>query len=83
MLERDCDRLIRNDRVIWASCMVACKDADAMVTGNTRRYSSSLEKITQVVDPRAGEIMFGLNTMDHDSILTLMVIIFMEILVNG
>ena len=61
MLERDCDRLVRNDRVIWASCMIACKDADAMVTGNTRRYSSSLEKITKVVDPREGEIMFGLN----------------------
>jgi len=61
MLEWDCDRLIRNDRVIWASCMVACNDADAMVTGNTRRYSSSLEKISQVVDPRPGEIMFGLN----------------------
>ena len=61
MLEWDCDRLIRNDRVIWASCMVACKDADAMITGNTRRYSSSLEKISQVVDPRPGEIMFGLN----------------------
>ena len=61
MLKWDCDRLIRNDRVIWASCMVACKDADAMVTGNTRRYSSSLEKIAQVVDPRPGEIMFGLN----------------------
>ena len=61
MLEKDCDRLVRNDRVIWASCMIACKDADAMVTGNTRRYSSSLEKITKVVDPRAGEIMFGLN----------------------
>ena len=61
MLERDCDRLIRNDRVIWASCMVACSDADAMVTGNTRRYSSSLDKITKVVAPREGEIMFGLN----------------------
>ncbi len=61
MLEWDCDRLIRNDRVIWASCMVACGDADAMVTGNTRRYSSSLEKIVKVVDPRPGEIMFGLN----------------------
>merc|ERR1711965_630384 len=24
LLQRDCDRLIRNDRVIWASCMVAC-----------------------------------------------------------
>ena len=41
--------------------MVACKDADAMITGNTRRYSSSLEKIIKVVDPRPGEIMFGLN----------------------
>ena len=61
MLEWDCDRLIRNDRVIWASCMVACEDADAMITGNTRRYSSSLEKIIKVVDPRPGEIMFGLN----------------------
>ncbi len=61
MLEWDCDRLVKNDRVIWASCMVACKDADAMVTGNTRRYSSSLEKIVKVVDPRPGEIMFGLN----------------------
>ena len=61
MLEWDCDRLIRNDRVIWSSCMVACGDADAMVTGNTRRYSASLEKIVQVVKPRTGEIMFGLN----------------------
>jgi malate dehydrogenase (oxaloacetate-decarboxylating)(NADP+) len=61
MLEWDCDRLVRNDRVVWASCMVACGDADAMVTGNTRRYSSSLEKIVKVVDSRPGEIMFGLN----------------------
>ena len=61
LLERDCDRLIRNDRVIWASCMVECGDADAMVTGNTRRYSQSLDKIKKVVSPRPGEIMFGLN----------------------
>ncbi len=61
MLEWDCDRLIRNDRVIWSACMVANGDADAMITGNTRRYSSSLEKIIKVVDPRPGEIMFGLN----------------------
>ena len=61
LLERDCDRMVRNDRVIWGSCMVSCSDADAMVTGNTRRYSSSLEKITKVVNSRPGEIMFGLN----------------------
>jgi|TARA_B100001540_G_scaffold2189_1_gene2060 malate dehydrogenase (oxaloacetate-decarboxylating)(NADP+) len=61
MLERDCDRMVRNDRVIWGSCMVSCGDADAMVTGNSRRYAQSLEKISKVVDPRPGEIMFGLN----------------------
>ena len=60
-LERDCDRMIRNDRVIWAACMVACGDVDAMVTGNTRRYAQSLEKIQKVIDVRPGEIMFGLN----------------------
>jgi len=61
LLERDCDRLVRNDRVIWASCMVACGDADGAVTGNTRRFGASLDKIKQVIDPRPGEIMFGLN----------------------
>ena len=61
LLERDCDRMIRNDRVIWASCMVSCGDADGAVTGNTRKYAASLEKINKVIDSRPGEIMFGLN----------------------
>ena len=61
LLERDCDRLVRNDRVIWASCMVSCGDADGAVTGNTRRYGASLEKIKKVIEPRPNEIMFGLN----------------------
>ena len=61
LLERDCDKLVRNDRVVWSSCMVECGDADAMVTGNTRKYSSSLKKVIKVVDARPGEIMFGLN----------------------
>ena len=65
LLEWDCDRLVRNDRVIWASCMVACGDADGAVTGNTRRFGESLKKITQVVKARPGEIMFGLNMVVH------------------
>tara|TARA_Y100000590_G_scaffold459523_1_gene616823 strand:- start:3928 stop:6216 length:2289 start_codon:yes stop_codon:yes gene_type:complete len=60
-LERDCDRLVRNDRVTWASCMVACGDADGAVTGNTRRFGASFQKINKVIDSRPGEIMFGLN----------------------
>ena len=65
LLEWDCDRLVRNDRVVWASCMVACGDADGAVTGNTRRFGASLDKIKQVVNPRPGEIMFGLNLVVH------------------
>jgi len=61
LLERDCDRMIRNDRVIWTSCMISCGDADGAVTGNTRKYAASLEKINKVIDARPGEIMFGLN----------------------
>ena len=65
LLEWDCDRLIRNDRVVWASCMVACGDADGAVTGNTRRFGASLDKLKLVVNPRKGEIMFGLNLVVH------------------
>ena len=61
LLERDCDKMVRNDRVIWGSCMVACGDADAMVTGNSRRYGQSLNKVKKVIDARPGEIMFGMN----------------------
>ena len=60
---RDCDKIIGNDSVVWGSCMVSCGDADAMVTGNTRRYGQSLDKVLKVVDARPGEIMFGLNML--------------------
>jgi malate dehydrogenase (oxaloacetate-decarboxylating)(NADP+) len=63
LLERDCDRLVRNDRVVWGACMVSCGDVDAMVTGNTRRYTSTLDKVKRVVDPRSGEVIFGLIIM--------------------
>ena len=43
----------------------ACGDADGAVTGNTRRFGASLDKIKQVVDARQGEIMFGLNLVVH------------------
>ena len=61
LLERDVDRLIRNDRVVWGSSMVDCGDADAMVTGNIRHYAASIESLKKVVDARPGEILFGLN----------------------
>jgi len=63
LLERDCDRLVKNDRIIWASCMVACKDADAMITGTTRNYSLALEDIRQVIDPIKNKRIVGISAM--------------------
>ena len=58
-LERDVDRLVRNDQIAWGcSSMIACNDADAMVTGNIRHYAASIEKLKKVVDPRPGEEIF-------------------------
>ncbi len=60
-LERDVDRLVRNDRIAWGSSMIACKDADAMVTGNIRHYAASIEKLKKVVDARPNEEIFGMT----------------------
>ena len=62
-LERDVDRLVRNDRIAWGSSMIACNDADAMVTGNIRHYAASIEKLKKVVDSRPGEEIFGMTMM--------------------
>ncbi len=60
-LERDVDRLIRNERIAWGASMIACKDADAMVTGNIRHYAASIEKLKKVTEPRPGEEIFGMT----------------------
>ena len=60
-LERDVDRLVRNDRIAWGASMIACKDADAMVTGNIRHYAASIEKLKKVTEPRHGEEIFGMT----------------------
>ena len=48
-LRRDCRRMILRERNIFAACMVACGDADAMVTGLTRAYHVALEDISMAL----------------------------------
>ena len=48
-------------RIAFGSSMVACKDADAMVTGNIRHYAASIEKLKHVCDARKGEPIFGMT----------------------
>ncbi len=62
-LLRDCQRMVNQDRNVFAACMVATGDADAMVTGLTRSTAVCLEDIGHAVDPRPGQIAFGLTLM--------------------
>ena len=63
LLFRDCQRLVNQGRNVFAACMVAHGHADAMITGLTRTYHSSLEDVRRVIDPRAGARVFGLTVM--------------------
>ncbi|NQU56152.1 MAG: NADP-dependent malic enzyme, partial [Rhodospirillales bacterium] len=60
-LYRDCQRMVNQERNLFAACMVALGDADAMLTGLTRNYYVALEEITRVLDPLPGEHIFGLS----------------------
>ncbi len=62
-LVRDCQRLVNQDRNVFAALMVATGDADAMVTGLTRSTAVCLDAIEQVLDPVPGRVAFGLTLM--------------------
>jgi malate dehydrogenase (oxaloacetate-decarboxylating)(NADP+) len=62
-LARDCQRMVNQDRNVFAACMVATGDADAMVTGLTRSASVCLEDIGRVIEPAPGRVAFGLTLL--------------------
>jgi len=51
-LQRDAQRLINQDRNVFAACMVAMGHADGMVTGVTRNYATSLSDVLLAIDKR-------------------------------
>jgi malate dehydrogenase (oxaloacetate-decarboxylating)(NADP+) len=60
-LQRDCQRLVNQDRNHFAACMVALGDADALVTGVTRNFSVALEDVQRCLDPKPGHRVIGLS----------------------
>ena len=60
-LFRDCQRMVNQDRNVYAACLVASGEADAMLTGLTRRFAVSYEQIRSVIDNRQGARVFGLT----------------------
>ena len=60
-LYRDCQRMVNQNRNVFAACMVAQGHADGMVTGLTRSFSVAFEDILRALDPKEGHRAFGLS----------------------
>jgi malate dehydrogenase (oxaloacetate-decarboxylating)(NADP+) len=58
-LHRDVQRMVNQDRNVFAACMVSCGDADALVTGETRNYFTAFEEVVRVIGPKIGSRIFG------------------------
>ena len=63
LLQRDCQRLVNQDRNVFASCMLAHGQVDGVVTGATRSFSVAYEGIRRVIDITDGSIAVGLSVM--------------------
>ncbi len=60
-LLRDCQRLVNNDRNVFAACMVAMGHADGMVTGVTRNWTTAYEDVRKVLDARPRRRVIGVS----------------------
>lgn len=62
-LYRDCAKLVKTDKNIFAACMLACGDGDALLTGVTKSYVDSLEDILKVISRKANHRILGYSIM--------------------
>jgi malate dehydrogenase (oxaloacetate-decarboxylating)(NADP+) len=62
-LHREMERLVNQDRNIFASLLLALGEADVMITGVTRPYSQSIRQIRRVLEPQQGMTPFGVHVL--------------------
>lgn len=61
VLLSDCVRMVKTDRNVFASAMLACGDGDGLITGLTRGYRKSLTDVLQVIKSREDEVILGVS----------------------
>ena len=64
-LYRSCVRAVKTDRNIFAACMLACGDGDALVTGVTRNYHVALHEVSRIINKKS--MLFGLSVVMIDN----------------
>ncbi|PPD28079.1 MAG: NADP-dependent malic enzyme [Hyphomicrobium sp.] len=60
-LRRDCERMLRNERNVFAALMVQHGYADAMVSGITRNWTSVYKDVHRVMDAAEGRTVIGVT----------------------
>ncbi|MFW0777582.1 MAG: NADP-dependent malic enzyme [Rickettsiales bacterium] len=60
-LHRDVTRMVKNDRNIFAACMLQAGHGDLLITGVTRNYNVSLDNISRVIDTETDRFLFGVT----------------------
>ncbi len=61
VLHSDCERMVKNDRNIFAASMLLCGHGDALVTGLTRGYRKSLTDVWKVIKNKKDKIVLGFS----------------------
>ena len=64
LMERDCQRMVNQDRNVFSACMLACGDADAMVTGLTRSFRVCFDDISRAIGPANGANVMGITAIN-------------------
>jgi malate dehydrogenase (oxaloacetate-decarboxylating)(NADP+) len=62
-LHREIERLVNQDRNMFAALLMQLGEADAMITGVTRPYAQSLREVRRVLDPVTGATPFGIHLL--------------------
>ena len=62
-LRREVERMVNQDRNVFAALMLKLGEADAMITGTTRTYAQTLRDVRRVLDPAEGRIPFGVHVL--------------------
>ncbi len=63
VMRRDCERMVNQNRNVFAATLLALGEGDAMVTGLNRSFSVCYEDIRRVIDVRDGSVPFGLSIL--------------------
>lgn len=62
-MQRDCARMVNQDRNVFGALLVELGVGDALLTGVTRTYAQSIREVRRVIDPAKGRTPFGIHVL--------------------